>query len=73
MTARAKILVMRRGHVCHLVKMHYFFISLLLSIDQTTKYIVVMTMEESTKIVYFITLRVEVVVLWSYWCYNENA
>ena len=50
MTPGAVVLVIRCGHIRHIVKMHYFFKNLLPYIRQT-KYIVMMTKEESTRIV----------------------
>ena len=60
MTPGAGVLVLGCGHSSHTVKMHYalFLVkssSLFLGIDQTNKYVVMMTMEGSNKIVNFIT------------------
>ena len=49
--------VLGRGHISHVVKMHYFFKNILLysqALIRHTKYIVMMTKEGSTKIVNFI-------------------
>ena len=53
MTPGAGVLMLGCGHLSHKVKIHYFFEKfsfLLRTIDQTTKYIVMMTKEGSTKI-----------------------
>ena len=53
MTSGAGVLVLERGHISHIVKMHYFFNNLLLyskALIRQTKYIVMMTMEGSTKL-----------------------
>ena len=60
MTPRAGVLVLGRGHISREVKMHYFFKNLLLysqALIRQTKYVVMMTKEESTKIVNFMTPR----------------
>ena len=65
MTPGAGVLVLRCGHISHIVKMHYFFKNLLysqLKIRQTM-YIVLITMEGSTKIVNFMTPRAGVLML----------
>ena len=58
MTPGARVLVLGRGHIIHIVKMHYFFkksFSLLSqALIRQTKYIVMMTKEGCTKIVNFI-------------------
>ena len=54
MTPRAGVLVLRCGHISHIVKMHYFLKNLHLNSNayiRQTKYIVIMTKEGSTKIV----------------------
>ena len=44
------------GHICHIVKMHYFFTNLLFAPKiRQTKYVIMMTKEGCTKIVNFIT------------------
>ena len=66
MTPRAEVLVLGCGHISHIVKMHYFFKSLLLysqALIRQTKYVVMMTKEGSTKIVNFMTPGVGVLVL----------
>ena len=58
MTPGAEVLVLGRGHICHIMKMHYFFKNLLLysqAYIRQTKYIVMMRKEGSTKIVNFMT------------------
>ena len=50
--------VLGRGHISHIVKMHYFFKNLLLyshAYIRQTRYIIMITKEVSTKIVNFIT------------------
>ena len=57
MTPGAEVLVLGRGHISHIVKLHYFFNNLLLysqALIKQTKYIVMMTNEGCTKIVNFI-------------------
>ena len=54
MTPRAGVLVLGRGHISHIVKMHYFFKNLLLysqALIRQTKYIVMMVKEGFTKII----------------------
>ena len=66
-TLGAGVLVLGLGHVSHKVKMNYVFKSLLLytqALTRQTKYTVMMTKEESTKTVNFITPGAEVLVLW---------
>ena len=50
MTPGAGVLVLGRGHISHIMKMHYFFKNLLLyfQVIQTTKCLVMMTKEGST-------------------------
>ena len=60
MTLGAGVLVLRCGHISHIVivKMHYFLKNLLVYSHEKirqTKYIVMMTKEGSTKIVNFMT------------------
>ena len=58
MTPRAEVLVLGCGHISHIVKMHYFFKSLLIyshAYIRKTKFIVLMTKEGSTKIVNYMT------------------
>ena len=57
MNPGAGVLVLGHGHISYIGEMHYFFkksSSLVLGIDQAN-YIVMMTNEESTKIVNFMT------------------
>ena len=66
MTPRAGVHVLGRGHISHLVKMHYFFKNLLFNsqaLIRQTKYVVMMTKEGSTKIVNFMTPGAGVLVL----------
>ena len=60
MNPGARVLELGCGHIIHIVKMHSFLKNLLLY-SQTwirqTKYLVMMTKEESTKIVNFMTPR----------------
>ena len=59
MTPRARVLALGCGRISHIVKMHYFFKNLLLYSQawiRQTKYIVMMTIEGSNKIVTFMTL-----------------
>ena len=66
MTPGVEVLVLGRGHISHIVKMHYFIKNLLIysgaSIRQTM-YIVMMTKEGSTKIIDFMTPGLGVLVL----------
>ena len=66
MTPGAGVLMLGRGHISHILKMHYFFKNLLLY-SQTqirqTKYKVMMTREGSIKIVNFTTPGSGVLVL----------
>ena len=58
MTPGAGVLVLGRGHISNIVKMHYFFKNLLLYSQAyilQTKYIVLINKEGSTKIVTFMT------------------
>ena len=55
-----------RGHISHIVKMHYFFKNLHFNsqaLIRQTKYVVMMTKEGSTKIVNFMTPEAGVLVL----------
>ena len=66
MTPGAGVLVLGRGHIRHIVKMHYFFKNLLLysqALTRQTKYTAMMTKEGSTKIVNFMTPGAGVLVL----------
>ena len=67
MTHGAGVLVLGRGHISHLVKIHYFLKNLLFysqaQIRQTEDYIVMMTKEGSTKIVNFMTPGAELLAL----------
>ena len=56
MTLGAGVLVLGRGHISFIVKMHYFLKNLLYSGAQT-KFIVMTTKKGSTTIVNFVTLR----------------
>ena len=65
MTPGAGVLALGRGHLSHIMKMHYFFKNLLYShawIKQTN-YILMMTKEGSTKIVDIMTPRAVVLML----------
>ena len=56
MTPGAGVLVLGCGHISHIVKMQYFFKNLLLysqAYIRQTMYIIMMTKEDSTKIVNF--------------------
>ena len=56
----AGFLVLGRGHLSHIVKMHYFFKNLLLysqAYIRQTKFLVLINKEGSTKIVNFMTPR----------------
>ena len=53
MTPGAGVLVLGRGHISNIVKMHYFFKNLFSASEHGSKYIVIMTKEGSTKIVNF--------------------
>ena len=65
MTPGVGVLVLGRGHISHIEKMHYFFKNLLYShaYIRQTKYIEMMTKEESTKILNFMTPRAGILVL----------
>ena len=66
MTPGAGVLVLGSGHTSHIVKMHYFFKNLLLNsqaLIRQTKYVVMMTKEEFTKIVNFMSPEGGVLVL----------
>ena len=66
MTPGAGVLVLGRGHISHIVKLHYFFENLLLYSQaqiRLSKYVVMMTKEGSTKIVNFMTPGAGVLVL----------
>ena len=57
-TPGSGVLVIGHGHISHIVKMHYSFKNLLLysqALVRQSKYIVMLTKEESTKIVSFMT------------------
>ena len=57
MTPGAGVLVLGRGHISQIVKMHYFLKNFPLYSQawiRQTKYVVMMTTERSTKIVHFI-------------------
>ena len=66
MTPGAGVLVQERGHISHIVKMHYFFKNILLHSQayiRQTKNVVMMTEEGSPRIVNFMTPGVGVLVL----------
>ena len=65
MTSGAGVLALGCGHICHIVKMHYFFNLLLYSqaLIRQTKCKVMMTKEGFTKIVNFMTYRAGVLML----------
>ena len=66
MTPGAGVLMLGRGHLSHIMKMHYFFKNLLLYFQaqiRPTKYKVMMTKEGSTKIINFMTPGAGVLVL----------
>ena len=66
MSPGAGVLVLGRGHIGQVVKLHYFFKNLLLysqALIRQTKYAVMMTKEGSIKIVNFITHEAGVLVL----------
>ena len=66
MTPGAGVLMLGCGHKSCIVKMHYFFENLLLYFQtkgRQTKYIVMMTKEESTKILNYMTPQAGVLVL----------
>ena len=66
MTPAAGVLVLGRGYISNIVKMHYFFKNLLLYSQEKirqTMYIVMMAKEGSTKIVTFMTPGPRVLVL----------
>ena len=76
MNPGAGVLVLGRGHISHIVKMHYFSKNLLLysKAYRQTMYIVIITEERSTKIMTFMTLRATVIVLGcGHMSYIENA
>ena len=76
MTPRAGVLVLGRGHISHIVKMHYFFKNFLhyfKALIRQTKYIVMMTKEGSTKIVNDPRGRNSFARAWPYKSYSENA
>ena len=67
MTPGEGVFELGRGHVSHVVKMHYFFKNLLLysqALIRQTKYVLMMNKEGSTKIVNFMTPGAGVLVLW---------
>ena len=66
MTPGVGVLVLRCGHISYIVKNHYFFKNLLLYSQvqiRQTEGIVMMSKEESTQIVNFMTPRTEILVL----------
>ena len=65
MTLGAGVLVLGRGHINHIVKMHYILKILLLYSDKIrqTKYIVMMNKDGSSKIVIYMTPGSGVLVL----------
>ena len=66
MTPGSGVLVLGRGHISHIVKLHYFFKNLLLYSQaqiRQTQYKVMMIKEGSTKIVNFMTPRAGVLML----------
>ena len=66
MTPEAGVLVQERGHISHIVKMHYFFKNLSLysqACIRQIKYKVMMTKEGSIKFVNLMTPRAGVLVL----------
>ena len=66
MTCGAGVLVLGRGYISHIVKLHYFFKNILLyskALIRQTKYLVMMTKEGSTKIVNFMTPMAQVLML----------
>ena len=78
MTPGAGVLVLGRGHISHLMKIHYFFTNHLLYSEaqiRQTKYIVIMTKEGSTKIVTFMIHQGwgSCARTWPYKSYSENA
>ena len=63
-TLRVRVVVLGRGHFSHIVKMlNSYGNPLLLTQVRQTKYIVMITKGESSKIVNFMTLRLRVGVL----------
>ena len=66
MIPESGVLVIGRGHISHIVKMHYFFKNFLLYSKawiRKTQYIVMITKEAYTKFVNFMTPRAGVLVL----------
>ena len=66
MTTGAGVLALGRGHISHIMKIHYFFKNVLIYSQveiRQTKYIVMMIKEGSTKIVNFMTPGAGVLVL----------
>ena len=58
MTPGAGVLVLGRGHISHIVKLHYSFKNLLLysqALIRQSKYVVMMTKEGSTEIINIMT------------------
>ena len=57
-TPGAGVLLLGRGHISHIVKMHYFFKNLLYTqaYIRQTKYVVMMTKEGSTKVIKVLVL-----------------
>ena len=58
MTTGLEVLVLGRGHISYIVKMHYFLIKVVFFTrrqDKLSMYIVIVTKENSTKIVNFMT------------------
>ena len=78
MTLGAGVLVLRRGRVSHIVKMHYFFKYRPVFAGarfKLTKCMVMMTKEGSTKIANFMTpeVRVSCAKVWGNKSYNEKV
>ena len=77
MTPGAGVLVLGRGHISDIVKMHYFFKNLLLQSQAQitqTMCILMMDNEESTKIVSFMTPgQGGLARMWPLKSYSENA
>ena len=69
MTPGVGVLVLGCGHIHHIKKMHYLFKNLFSTPKRQTESIVVMTKEEYTKIVNYITPEVGVL-FWA-WLYSE--
>ena len=63
MSLSTGVLMLWRGHISHIIKMHYFFNNLHLysrAWFKQTRCIVIMTKEESIKIINFMTPRIGV-------------